>query len=132
VQGIGALVCAIEETGCPASDCLCQCRGGECVYWSYWRQENEAWRYSAGGAGVSAVRPGMVDGWSWGPSSVNAAVPPPLIAFAEICGETAVAPPASEPAAAPGNWLPYLIFLLIIGGLGLRLMLSRRRSPSDL
>jgi hypothetical protein len=132
-QGMGALVCAIEATGCPANDCLCQCRGGECVYWSYWRQVESDWRYSAGGAAVSPITAGMVDGWSWGPSNLNAAAPPPALTFAEICGEaavgtTAVPEPAASAEAEAINWLPYLIFALIVAALSGRLILTRRKS----
>ena len=92
VQGMGALVCSIADKGCPANDCLCQCRGGgDCVYWSYWHLREEGWEYSSGGSSVYPIRHGMVDGWSWGPGAVSKAVSPPEISFAEICGADAVA-----------------------------------------
>lgn len=92
VQGMGALVCSIANQGCPANDCLCQCRGGgDCVYWSYWHQQGGEWQYSSGGSSVYPIRHGMVDGWSWGPGAVSKAMPPPETSFAEICGVDAVA-----------------------------------------
>ncbi|MCA9941244.1 MAG: hypothetical protein KC418_21535 [Anaerolineales bacterium] len=94
--GIGAAVCAINGVGCPATDCFCQCQGAECVYWSYWHQIGGSWQYSQGGAGIYPITDGAVDGWSWGPGSVTAAIPPPDITFADVCS----APPAS-PTVAP-------------------------------
>jgi hypothetical protein len=99
VQGMGALVCSIADEGCPANDCLCQCRGGgDCVYWSYWHQQQGEWLYSSGGSSVYPIRHGMVDGWSWGPGAVSKAVPPPEISFTEICGvdEVAIGPVVTE------------------------------------
>ncbi len=85
VQGMGALVCGIGGTGCPANNCLCQCSGADCVYWSYWLQNGGAWQYSAGGSGMVPVTHGAVQGWSWGPGSVSAAVPPPVTSFEAVC-----------------------------------------------
>jgi hypothetical protein len=132
VQGIGALVCAIEESGCPASDCLCQCRGGECVYWSYWWLQDQEWRYAVGGASMSVVRPGTVEGWSWGPSALNAAVPPPAATFSDICSTAATSPDrAPEAAGRASSWLSYVIFILIAGGLLLGLFWRRPTSSPD-
>ena len=100
VQGLGSLICSIGDTGCPASDCLCQCKGGgECVYWSYWHRLDDSWQYSQGGASVYRVEPGAVDGWSWGPGAVNQALPPPDISFEEVCQAEATDTPAPSPTA---------------------------------
>ena len=100
VQGLGSLVCSIGDTGCPASDCLCQCKGGgECVYWSYWHRLDGSWQYSQGGASVYMVEPGAVDGWSWGPGAVNQAVPPPDISFDEVCQAETINTPTPSPTA---------------------------------
>jgi hypothetical protein len=130
VTAIGAMVCTIEGTGCPASDCLCQCRGGaSCVYWSYWRLQPEGWQYSRAGANVSQVRDGAVEGWVWGPGSVSSAPPPPLYTFEEICGavavsETAAAGPAPPAGDRTGS---YLVFGLIVTGLAAAWLALRRR-----
>ncbi len=104
VQGLGALVCRIEQTGCATDDCWCQCKGGgDCIYWSYWHQLNGAWQYSQGGAGQYIVRDGDVDGWSWGPGAANAAYPPPEISFDDVClsaevvADTATPTPTEKP-----------------------------------
>ena len=99
-SGMGATICRIDGEGCdfPAETCFCQCQGSPCVYWSYWRLNDGAWRYSNMGAGIAAVRNGDVDGWRWGLGTVDKAEAPPLISFEEICAEHA---PASEPTVAP-------------------------------
>lgn len=83
--GMGASVCRVGEVGCAASNCFCECRGGSCEYWSYWRRSDGAWRYSASGASITAVRAGDVHGWSWGPGSVSEAIAPPDVSFEEVC-----------------------------------------------
>jgi len=86
VQGMGSLVCSIGGTGCPASDCLCQCQGsGDCIYWSYWHLSGGNWGYSVAGAAMYPVTDGAVEGWSWGPGAVSEAVPPPIYTFESIC-----------------------------------------------
>lgn len=97
-QGMGALICSIGGTGCPADDCLCQCKGGgDCVYWSYWHQNGGGWQYSPGGASIYPVTNGVVEGWSWGPGTVNEAVPPPETRFEDVCQ---VAPTSTHTATA--------------------------------
>ncbi|MFN2205656.1 MAG: hypothetical protein ACK2UT_07050 [Candidatus Promineifilaceae bacterium] len=86
IQSMGAKICSIEQTGCPADDCWCQCKGGgDCIYWSYWHRLNEQWHYSQGGASTYSLGDGDVEGWSWGPGSVNEAIAPPELSFADIC-----------------------------------------------
>ena len=111
VQGLGSLVCSIDNTGCPASDCLCQCKGGgDCVYWSYWHRLAGNWQYSQGGASVYMVEPGVVEGWSWGPGAVNQAVPPPDLSFDEVCQTAATNTPTSSPTAT--NTQPAIVITL--------------------
>lgn len=101
VQGAGALVCAIDGAGCPASNCLCQCQGGgDCIYWSYWLQNGGQWQYSQGGASMVQVQPGAVQGWSWGPGAVNEAIAPPPTAFEDVCQApvTATSAPTNTPS----------------------------------
>lgn len=101
VQGGGALVCRIDGVGCPAENCLCQCSGGgDCIYWSYWHQIGGSWQYSQAGASMYPITDGMVDGWSWGPGSANQAVPPPDIAFSDVCQVPATETPTAVPPSA--------------------------------
>jgi len=109
VQGGGVLVCKIGETGCPASDCWCQCKGGgDCIYWSYWHMQEDSWTYSQGGAAVYMLEDGSIDGWSWGPGAVSEADPPPDITFDEVCLAEATNTPTSTPTATSSP-LPIII-----------------------
>jgi hypothetical protein len=86
VQGLGAAVCSIGQTGCPADDCWCQCKGGtDCIYWSYWQSLSGHWQYAQGGASTYTVSDGDMQGWSWGPGAVNVAFPPPNLSFETVC-----------------------------------------------
>ena len=136
-SNLGASVCRIEETGCPANNCFCQCAGGACEYWSYWHLLDGNWRYSQVGAGAYQVGDGAVEGWSWGPGSPDQAPEPPLFTFAEVCAEpepaaaataTTTALPAAPSSAATAQWLAYALLALIVLGLALALLVAQRRS----
>lgn len=129
VEGMGSLVCSIENTGCPADDCFCQCSGGdECTYWSYWRYQEEGWTYARVGATQTKVGNGGIDGWSWGPGSVTDAVAPPSVTFDQICTQDNEAQMAVAPEAIEGpDWQPYAVFgvvLLLLGGI---MVITRRK-----
>ena len=74
-------VCAIDGTGCPASNCWCQCQGTPCIYWSYWHWSDGSWHYSQEGAAGYQVHDGDVEGWRWG----EGGTPPPTVSFEQIC-----------------------------------------------
>jgi hypothetical protein len=109
----GATVCSLDGQGCafPEQSCFCKCQGSPCVYWSYWRLEDDGWSYQTIGAGGTQVTDGAVEGWRWGAGTVDSATEPPLLTLAEICGEatgaeqaqTTVATTDSPPAVAPGG-----------------------------
>lgn len=111
-QGLGALVCSIEGTGCGADDCWCQCKGGgDCVYWSYWLQDSGSWQYAQIGSMMTKVKPGTIQGWSWGPGAVNAAIAPPPLSFADVCqseqdGGAQVTPGAAIVVTIPPTAVP--------------------------
>jgi hypothetical protein len=92
--GLGYGVCAIDGEGCEAGqDCFCECRRSPCAYWTYsHRRPDGSWAISGVGASSWEVGDGAVDGWVWG----DGAVPPPELAFDDVC-----APPASTPALSP-------------------------------
>jgi hypothetical protein len=131
-DGQGGLVCAIDGTGCGAGDCLCQCKGEPCIYWSYWRLADDGWTYSAVGSTIRRISDGDVDGWSWGPGSVTSAIEPPTTSFEEICsdGATVYDGTAEEAPDEPINWLPYAVLGLLVVIIGLVLLL-RRGAPSE-
>jgi hypothetical protein len=65
--GLGAAVCSIDSEGCSdPGNCFCQCAGGVCEYWAYFRAQNGAWQYSPTGAGARTIRNGDSDAWIWG------------------------------------------------------------------
>ncbi len=107
----GGTVCSIEGTGCGSDDCFCQCKGGDCLYWSYWLQKQGEWQYSQIGASGYTVQPGEVQGWSWGVGQPNQAVEPEMLSFDDVCAvpePTAVPPtiaplPTSEPNDEPAE-----------------------------
>ncbi len=127
-SGMGTAVCSINDNGCPANDCFCQCRGADCEYWSFWQWQDGTWQYASIGAQVQTVRDGVMQGWTWGPGSVTEAPPPPVVNFGDVCAvndttstETAVSTPTT-------SWLPYAGFALILVILG-GLLLRQRRTP---
>lgn len=116
-QGLGALVCSIDGTGCGAEDCWCQCKGGgDCIYWSYWLRPNGGWQYAQIGSIMTKVTSGSIQGWSWGPGAVNAAIAPPPMDFEDVCtdgtgSDSRVTPGAAivvtvPPTAVPATPLP--------------------------
>jgi uncharacterized repeat protein (TIGR01451 family) len=112
VVAAGSAVCDIEgESGCPASNCFCQCPGGgsACLYWTYWHLVDGAWVYASGGAGSYAVHDGGVEGWAWGSDGS-----PPVLSFDEIClpplpADVSVAKAGRPATVAAGDLLTYTI-----------------------
>lgn len=153
VSGLGEMVCRIGQTGCPPTNCFCQCKGGtDCVYWSYWHLIEGEWQYSQVGAGTYPIRDGMIDGWVWGAGRSEEAPKPPPITLDDICYEPTPTPPAAtalamaqgtaaaaapfvtptpgETPAAAASPLPYVAFAALIGGLLGFLLLSRGKKQS--
>ncbi len=96
-SGVGASICRLDGEGCtfPGQSCFCQCEGAACVYWSYWRWVDGAWRYAQQGAANSSVLPGALEGWVWGAGTVDRAQPPPAIAFDAVCAPPTPTAPAT-------------------------------------
>lgn len=132
--GLGTAVCRIEETGCASANCFCQCKGGgDCRYWSYWHFVDQEWQYAQVGAGSYLVGDGAIEGWTWGPGSVDGAVEPPVVVFGEVCSEQvmgnseqlavdseqlAVNSEESSIANRQSPMAGYVVFGLIVLGLG--------------
>jgi hypothetical protein len=102
------IVCKVADEGCdfPAEKCFCQCTmrpGDPCVYWIYFHQVADEWRYSNQGLKSHAVRAGDVEGWVWGAGSSQGGVLPSPITFDEICGvsEELMGPPSEPEVASP-------------------------------
>ena len=101
---LGARVCKIGPVGCDLpGNCFCQCKGTECLYWSYWHLVEGTWQYAIVGAASYEVAPGRVEGWSWGIGTPNRAPQPPLISFEEVCEMSSAMPPTatSPPTETP-------------------------------
>ena len=101
---LGARVCKIGPVGCDLpGNCFCQCKGTECLYWSYWHLVKGTWQYAIVGAASYEVAPGSVEGWSWGIGTPNRAPQPPLISFEEVCEKSSAMPPTatSPPTETP-------------------------------
>lgn len=72
--GWGTAVCAIEDVGCPASDCFCDNN----AFWSYSRKGSNGWETSMMGAASTTVGDGAVEGWRWSAfSDPRVALPAP-------------------------------------------------------
>lgn len=98
-SSLGGTICRIDGEGCdfPQESCFCQCQGSPCIYWSYWRRAEGAWRYSNAGAGNTSVTDGAVEGWRWGPGTVDQAEAPPDLTFEELCATAPIATGDGEP-----------------------------------
>jgi hypothetical protein len=111
--GTGDLLCKIGREGCDNPNlCLCQCKGAQCAYWSYWHLQDGNWQYSVVGASTYRVKPGTIDGWVWGIGTITDAPQPPAVSFEGIC--RLVAPtalptlthtpiPVASPTATPSE-----------------------------
>jgi hypothetical protein len=103
--GTGDLLCKIGREGCDnPNQCLCQCKGAQCAYWSYWHLQDGEWQYSVVGASTYRVKPGTIDGWVWGVGNTADVPQPPAVRFEEVCRPitpTAAATPAFTPTPAP-------------------------------
>lgn len=86
---LGAMVCKIQDQGCPVDNCLCK---NPPDYWSYWHLNGNSWVYSPAGSSTYQVADGEVQGWSWGPGN-----PPPVMTIDEICTPPATEPPTNTP-----------------------------------
>jgi hypothetical protein len=118
VEGFGSAVCSISGVGCAADDCFCECGGlGECVYWSYWHLKEDGWQYAAAGASSYRVSHGDVDGWTWGPGSINRAIEPPVVSFEEICSDSSVVINLSERGEEPQESSAALFLVPIIASI---------------
>lgn len=90
-------VCSLSGQGCPPDDCFCACPFPECEYWAYYHWQGGAWSYSNVGAFGQKITNGSLEGWSWGEGDFSQGVPPPVIAYSEIC--LAETPATSTPTA---------------------------------
>jgi hypothetical protein len=105
---MGVIICDINNTsGCPASNCFCECQGSPCVYWAYHRLVDGSWQYSQLGASSQKAENGDVEGWAWGEGALNTSgAKPPLKAFEEICARPINTPVPSTNTSVPSTNTP--------------------------
>ena len=90
----GVSICKIGASGCnfPAQKCFCDCQdlSGTCTYWTYYFQDNGAWKYAMLGAAAQKVSNGAVNGWIYTAGNMSSGGnTPPLMSFDQVCGVTA-------------------------------------------
>ena len=99
--GMGAGVCSINDVGCPAGDCFCECTGSPCVYWAYHHLVGGQWQYSGLGASSHMARSGDVEGWAWGEGGLTDGAQPAVVSFDQIC-----APPPTDTPVPTNTSIP--------------------------
>jgi hypothetical protein len=104
--GGGGTICKIGDTGCnfPAQQCFCDCQdlNQTCVYWIYYFQAGNAWKYASLGPFTQKVTNGSVNGWVYGLGSASSgAVMPPMVSLDAICKSTAAPIVPAIVASAP-------------------------------
>ncbi|HEX2029720.1 MAG TPA: hypothetical protein VHF25_17205 [Nitriliruptorales bacterium] len=98
---MGAAVCSLCGTGCPAEDCFCEAeRSGR--YWNYVHAESGGWRRANRGVSSRRVEHGDVDGWAWG----TAGSQPPYVGFDSVCGAPAEPSPSAAGSSPPAPAAP--------------------------
>jgi len=105
----GVAVCRLDREGCsyPGQTCFCQCQGSPCIYWSYWRLNAGAWKYSSLGASSTVIHNGDVDGWVWGAGNFSSsATAPPSVTFDQVCPLTPTPTTTATATSAPATNTP--------------------------
>lgn len=64
-SGLGEAVCAIDETGCPGSDCFCESYSSPAYYWRFLLRDGDQWVPQHQGASQHTVEAGEIHAWAW-------------------------------------------------------------------
>ena len=96
--GQGAAICRLDGVGNDPSGSSCLGTPDDPRYWAYYRSTDRAsgWKYSASGAGNTAVNDGDVEGWRFGVGGA-----PRFESFCDAVGCAPPSAPATDPAPAP-------------------------------
>lgn len=80
--GFGPAICAINNVGCPATNCFCNPK----EFWAYYHLEGDTWTMAQEGAGSYTPADGAVEGFVWSgmDANFNPTLQPPVVTFAEI------------------------------------------------
>jgi hypothetical protein len=81
--GLGEAVCAINDTGCPASDCFCESYSSPAVFWQFLIVAGDQVIPQHEGAGQHTSSPGEVQVWAWTDDTSDL----PAITFDELIEE---------------------------------------------
>lgn len=78
----GPAICAINNVGCPATNCFCNPK----EFWAYYHLTGDTWTVAAEGAGSYVPADGAVEGLAWSgmDANFNPTTQPPLVTFAQI------------------------------------------------
>lgn len=80
--GFGPAICAINNVGCPATNCFCNPK----EFWAYYHLVGDTWTMAQEGAGSYVPPDGAVEGFVWSgmDASFNPTLQPPVVTFAQI------------------------------------------------
>lgn len=112
VSAMGSTVCRIADEGCADDQscwCACDSVDGDCTYWSYQVLEEATWTYAEVGPSDRILSAGDVDGWAWGPGTVDAGPELPVRTYEAVCRaalESADRSPAPGPDEAAAESPP--------------------------
>jgi hypothetical protein len=110
----GAVLCAIEDTGCfdasSYNTCWCECQAGgsDCVYWAFFTRDHGAgWVYSARAFDRVDASDGDLHAWKWGRGGPSSAPrPSDAITFESVCGHPPGGGAQPPTSTAPAATLP--------------------------
>ncbi len=80
--GFGPAICAINNVGCPATNCFCNPK----EFWAYYHLTGDTWTMAQEGAGSYVPADGAVEGFVWSgmDANFNPTLQPPVVTFAQI------------------------------------------------
>lgn len=88
---LGTSLCQVRDVGCEVGRqaCFCQCQGVDCLYWTYFLWQDDAWTYSPLGPSLRQLKDGDADAWVWGDGKTAPQLTPEGVCRAAFTAETA-------------------------------------------
>jgi hypothetical protein len=90
--GIGEAVCAINDTGCSASDCFCESYSSPAVFWQFLIVAGDQVIPQHEGAEQHSSSPGEVQVWAWTDDTSDF----PTISFEDLLENAETVTPAGD------------------------------------
>lgn len=112
--GFGPAICAINNVGCPATNCFCNPK----EFWAYYHLTGDTWTMAQEGAGSYVPADGAVEGFVWSgmDANFNPTLQPPVVTFAQILAAPVLATlPQTGGAAWPMIGLASGLALVLAG-----------------